>query len=190
MRNNRATRRTSALLAAGVFALVASAALAEVGPGDPAPNFTLPDVNGVSHSLSDYLGKVVLLDLVGYDCPPCIESGPKVELIWRDFRSTGGFQAIALDTWNGSAFQVQGFIDKTGVSFPVLRNAGFLQSESEYGIRFDNYVVVDPDGIVRYTSVNEPGSPFNETAIRSTIQAYLPVAVRADSWGAIKGLYR
>ena len=32
-----------------------------LAPGSPAPNFTLLDLNGVSHSLTDYLGKTVLL---------------------------------------------------------------------------------------------------------------------------------
>ena len=29
--------------------------------GDPAPDFTLPDLDGVPHTLSDYLGRVVVL---------------------------------------------------------------------------------------------------------------------------------
>lgn len=32
-----------------------------LAPGSSAPNFTLPDLNGVNHSLTDYLGKTVLL---------------------------------------------------------------------------------------------------------------------------------
>jgi peroxiredoxin len=189
MRHNQTARRTPGLVAAMLLALAVGVGHAEVVPGDAAPEFTLPDVDGVSHSLSDYRGKVVLLDFIGYACPPCIDSAPDVEAIWQDFKGTGSFQAIALDCWNGVAFQVQGFIDQTGVTFPVLRNAGFLQSQEQYGIDFDNYVVVDADGIVRYTSVDEPAS-FNETAIRSTIEAYLPVAIQRDSWSAIKGLFR
>ena len=42
--------------------LVASTALAQgPGVGDAAPAFTLPDQDGVDHSLSDYLGQKVLL---------------------------------------------------------------------------------------------------------------------------------
>lgn len=166
------------------------AASAEVKPGDPAPDFTLRDVNDMEYTLSDLRGKVVLLDLIGYDCPPCIKAAPEVDQIWRDFRGTGAFQALALDMWNGTVFQVQGYIDVTGTSFPVLRNAGPLREERYFGIPFDNYLVIDPEGIVRYTSVNEAGSSFNNTAIRSAIQAYLPVPVETHSWGAIKGLYR
>ena len=45
---------------------VAPAIASAVGPGDPAPGFTLPDVNGTSYRLSDYRGRVVLLALIGY----------------------------------------------------------------------------------------------------------------------------
>jgi peroxiredoxin len=168
----------------------ASGVWAQLGPGDPAPDFELPDVHGTLHALSDSRGKVVLLDLIGYGCPPCIQSAPAVEQIWKDFKDTGAFQVLALDMWNGSAVSVLGFIDQTGVTFPVLRNAGYLQDSSQYGIRFDNYVVVDPGGIIRYTSVDEPSGSFNDAALRTAIEAYLPVAVLADTWSAIKRLYR
>ncbi len=180
----------SALVVVAALTLGAQAARAEVGPGDVAPDFTLQDIHGVSYTLSDLRGQVVLLDLIGYACQPCIDAGPAVEQIWQDFRDTGVFQALALDMWNGREFEVQGYIDQTGTTFPVLRNAGFLQAPSQYGIPFDNYVVVDADGIVRYTSVDEPGASFNEPVLRSTIQAHLPVGVRSDSWSRIKELYR
>ncbi len=41
---------------------LAPAALAAVPVGSPAPDFTLNDVNGNPHSLSDFEGKVVLLN--------------------------------------------------------------------------------------------------------------------------------
>lgn len=34
--------------------------------GDPAPDFTLLDADGVGHSLSDYAGDVILLDLSAF----------------------------------------------------------------------------------------------------------------------------
>lgn len=40
--------------------------------GRPAPNFTLKDENGKQVSLSDFKGKVVLLDFWGVHCGPCI----------------------------------------------------------------------------------------------------------------------
>jgi hypothetical protein len=37
--------------------------------GKSAPNFTLPDSNGMSHSLSDYEGKIVVLEWLNHGCP-------------------------------------------------------------------------------------------------------------------------
>jgi hypothetical protein len=44
-----------------MLALAPSAALAVLHVGDAAPNFTLPDSAGVTHSLSDYRGQVVAI---------------------------------------------------------------------------------------------------------------------------------
>jgi peroxiredoxin len=38
-------------------------------PGSLAPDFTLPDASGKSHTLSAYRGKWVVLEWVNYDCP-------------------------------------------------------------------------------------------------------------------------
>jgi hypothetical protein len=54
-----------------VAAVIAAAHLlpltaqAIVRAGDPAPDFSLLDTNGVTHTLSGYRGKVVLLGLIG-----------------------------------------------------------------------------------------------------------------------------
>jgi hypothetical protein len=48
-------------------ALAGSAAAIEVG--QPAPDFTLTDINGQTHSLSDYKGKIVVLEWNNPDCP-------------------------------------------------------------------------------------------------------------------------
>jgi hypothetical protein len=48
-------------LALVVLAFMPMALMAGPGPGDPAPNFTIPDTAGINHSLIDYQGKVVQL---------------------------------------------------------------------------------------------------------------------------------
>lgn len=42
---------------------------AKVGIGKPAPNFTAIDSNGKSHQLSDFKGKVVVLEWTNHECP-------------------------------------------------------------------------------------------------------------------------
>ena len=50
-----------------VFGLVCAALAAEVGK--PAPEFTATDIQGQTHTLSDYKGKIVVLEAYNLDCP-------------------------------------------------------------------------------------------------------------------------
>ena len=54
----------------GLFLILSSLALAEEAlVGQPAPNFTITDTNGNKHSLSDYKGKIIVLEWINHDCP-------------------------------------------------------------------------------------------------------------------------
>jgi hypothetical protein len=59
-----------ALGAAALLAIFfAPDAQATVAPGQPAPDFTVTDVAGKSHKLSDYRGKIVILEWLNPACP-------------------------------------------------------------------------------------------------------------------------
>lgn len=64
MKRHLNTYITLALL---LFALPALAGGPDIGT--KAPDFTLTDVMGKTHSLKDYAGKVVVLEWINYDCP-------------------------------------------------------------------------------------------------------------------------
>jgi peroxiredoxin len=49
--------------------LYLSGTAAAVTVGEPAPDFTLPDTAGNTHSLSEFQGKFVVLEWVNHDCP-------------------------------------------------------------------------------------------------------------------------
>lgn len=56
-------------LVLALFLALPLPAFADVTTGQPAPDFTLTDVAGQSHSLSQYKGKFVVLEWYNPDCP-------------------------------------------------------------------------------------------------------------------------
>ena len=79
-----------ALTLLGLLGVVSTAfAAAEVGK--PAPEFTATDINGETHKLSDYKGKIVVLESYNLDCPFChnhFRTGAMQEL-QRDLTAKG-----------------------------------------------------------------------------------------------------
>lgn len=59
------------LLAFAATVCAAGIAIAAVETGKPAPDFTARDINGKEHKLSDYKGKIVVLESYNLDCPFC-----------------------------------------------------------------------------------------------------------------------
>jgi hypothetical protein len=92
------------LPALAAFATLAIAVRASVEVGQPAPNFTLTDINGQARSLSDYKGKIVVLEWNNPDCPfvkkhyesgniPSLQKTASVDgIVWLTINSgaTGG----------------------------------------------------------------------------------------------------
>ncbi len=54
--------------------------------GDRSPDFTLPNMTGEQISLSDYRGKIVLLDFWASWCEPCKAQLPDFKRVWEKYR--------------------------------------------------------------------------------------------------------
>lgn len=71
-------KRLTALLL-GVGLLLAPALASALGAGDPAPDFTLKDLDDQEYSLSDFKGRVVVLKLATTWCPSCKQLSDEIE---------------------------------------------------------------------------------------------------------------
>lgn len=90
-----------------------------------APEFTLVDQNGVSHSLSDYKGKTIFLNFWATWCPPCKAEMPEIQSLYEDWEENAG-DLIVLGVaapnsgQEGDIAHITEFLDKNGYTFPVL----------------------------------------------------------------------
>ncbi len=57
--------------------------------GVMAPDFTLPDTNGVRRSLQEFRGKVVVIDFWASWCRPCRQENPNMVRLYRDYHDKG-----------------------------------------------------------------------------------------------------
>jgi cytochrome c biogenesis protein CcmG, thiol:disulfide interchange protein DsbE len=84
----------------------------------PAPNFSLPDLNGQQLDLSSYRGKVVLLDFWATWCDPCREEIPHLVELQSKYGSQG-FEIIGVAMDDGPE-PVRAFYQCFQMNYPVV----------------------------------------------------------------------
>lgn len=82
-----------------------------------APDFLLPQLNGETLRLSDYRGKVVLLDFWATWCEPCREETPHM-VEWQNKYRDQGLQIIGVSMDDGPE-PVQVFYRQFRMNYPV-----------------------------------------------------------------------
>ncbi len=130
-------------------ASVAPVATAGVGLGALAPNFKLWDLRGRPVSLSDYRGKVVLVNFWATWCGPCKVEMPAMERLYREF-SGQGFEILAVSTDAQGVAVTRPFKESMGLTFPILHDSDYRVG-FRYGARtLPMSFVVDGRGVVRH----------------------------------------
>ncbi len=91
-------------------------------PGKPAPDFTLPDLDGKQVSLHDYRGKLIFLNFWATWCIPCREEMPAMEQLHQTFQPQG-LAILAVDL-KESPDKVKAFFDQYRLSYTALLDEG------------------------------------------------------------------
>jgi thiol-disulfide isomerase/thioredoxin len=158
----------------GLAALLALAACSKAGSspsgalpteGEPTP-FELPDMAGKKVKLSDFAGKVVLLDFWATWCPPCVEETPDLVEIHSKY-APKGFTIVGVAIEEASQADVADFIKSRKVPYPILyaeeRPAG-------YKLRaLPTAYLIDRKGRIRMRYLGEK----DPTEVRRDIEAVL-----------------
>ena len=142
-----------------------------------APNFILPDIDGVQHDMYSQLdqGKVVILDFWASWCQPCFESFPAVDAIWDAHGPQGDNTVMiyALEMDNTTWFEEQ-VRNNVGIQYPVFNNGHTLHPDWNLD-GFPTYAIICPDRsweLVLGNIGNNPGyllPHVNACALPSTL---------------------
>ena len=114
----------------------------------PAPDFTLFDVNGDRKKLSDFKGKVIVLDFWTTWCPSCMAKVPSFIELYNEYKDRG-FEiiAVSLDLDEGDA--AGSFVEKKNINYTVL--LGTNEVSELYGdiISVPTTFIIDREGKIR-----------------------------------------
>lgn len=119
-----------------------------VGSGQPAPDFTLPDMQGQAHALADYQGKKTFVVFWAPWCPVCGAESDNISRVKSWMGERIHVTSVVLDYQ--SMEDVQKFVDKHNVDYPVL--LGTQQVQQDYRISaYPTMYVLDKEGKIDAT---------------------------------------
>lgn len=120
-----------------------------IGPeiGMRAPDFTLYTIDGEELTLSDFRGKMVMVNFWLSGCKPCVVEMPHLQAVFKNW-SDEGLVILAINV-RESAETVQSFIDSQGLTFPVLLDSEGVVDEVYQPSLFPTTFFIDAEGIIR-----------------------------------------
>jgi beta-lactamase regulating signal transducer with metallopeptidase domain/thiol-disulfide isomerase/thioredoxin/protocatechuate 3,4-dioxygenase beta subunit len=137
--------------------------------GQPAPDFAQIKTDGTTPAprLTDFKGKVVVLDFWGYWCGPCIAAMPKLMGLYDEFHNKGvefiaihddslrsveelrtQLNTLKIEHWNGRDLPFTALLDGGGPTpIPDSKLTGRGATTAAYGIQaFPTTLVIDQQG--------------------------------------------
>ncbi|MHC4538349.1 MAG: ankyrin repeat domain-containing protein [Planctomycetota bacterium] len=135
--------------------------------GKTAPSFTLPDVSGKRVSLSDFRGKVVLLDFWATWCGPCRQAIPHLQALHKKYKDQG---LVVVGINNEKDHDKVKKFSEEQISYVVLLDAD--EQFEEYGVRgIPTAFYIDREGKIRYRDVGF--GPGKEKQIEQKVRELL-----------------
>lgn len=115
---------------------------------EPAPNFSLKDLSGKTINLSDFKGKVVLLNFWAVWCVPCEAEIPEL-VKWQQEYQSDGLQIIGVTYPPTNKVKVRSFARKMKINYPILFGSKKTKELFDSGENLPYSVVIDREGIIK-----------------------------------------
>ena len=138
--------------------------------GGPTPALALQDLEGRTHRLEDYRGRVVLVNFWATWCEPCRDEMPSMNRL-RAALAGQPFAVLAVNLAESEA-RIRRFMEQVPLEFPVLldRDSGAAKA---WGARLlPVSFLVGPDGRIRHWALG--GIDWEQDRVRKAILGLMP----------------
>ncbi|MBO5550393.1 MAG: TlpA family protein disulfide reductase, partial [Lachnospiraceae bacterium] len=143
----------------------------------PAPDFTLTDQYGKTHTLSDYKGKTVFLNFWATWCPPCREEMPYIQEIYEETQADGDSDlvilAVAFPNLGKEMDEdgVKDFLEENGYTYPTVFDTEASLLAPYYITAYPTTYMIDRNGNIYGYAPGSMTKEIMEDIIRQTREA-------------------
>jgi len=135
------------LLRSSILLIIALVPASVLGQTVKAPQFKLRDINGRTVRLSDYRGKVVLINFWATWCPPCRAEMPDLVQLERDYAKQG-LQIIGITYPPETKTRVRRFARSLKVNYPIILGTSEIKARYSSEETLPLTVVINRNGAI------------------------------------------
>ena len=143
----------------------------------PAPDFTLIDQYGNTHTLSEYKGKTVFLNFWATWCEPCRNEMPDIQKLYEEYSREGDEPLIILGVatpgigGEGTMEEITQFMNETGYTYPVLMDTTGEIAYGTWGVSsFPTTYMINRDGNVEGYISGQLSEDIMRSIIKQTME--------------------
>lgn len=155
----------------------------------PAPGFTLPDLNGIVHQLSDFIGKIVVVNFWSAECP----WSERMDREMLAQQNLWGDQVVLLNiaaNTNEPLELLRKVAGERGLPF-VLCDAGQIVVRLYGGMTTPHCFVIDSAGVLRYRGAfddktfrqRRPTRSYVRDAVEALLARHSPDPAETPAYG-------
>jgi len=156
---------------------------------EPAPDFELPDLKGNQHKLSDYRGRIVIVNFWSCECPHAERTDKLIMELLAKWNGEVELLSIASNQ-NESAQSLEEAARTRSLPM-VLLDAEHVVADLYEAVTTPHVFVVDKDGILRYRGAvddvtfrqRKSTRIFLDEVIESLLNGHLPTLTEMPAYG-------
>ncbi len=137
---------------------------------EKATPWTLKDVDGKTVNLSDYKGKIVVLNFWATWCPPCRAEIPDFTSLQKEYQGKGVvIIGLSVDTVQPS--EVATFAKKQGMNYPIVMSTDEIAQKYGAADAIPVTIFIAPDGTIASTQVGMVDKDYLEKQVKALLPA-------------------
>jgi peroxiredoxin len=118
--------------------------------GDAAPDFTLSDLHGNPVRLSDFRGKIVLVNFWATWCPPCKAEVPHLQQLYENYGNNVVILGVNSTRTEKGRESVRSFVAEQQISFPVVLDEQGEVERTYQVLGYPTTYLLDSRGVVQH----------------------------------------